>query len=111
MPEDDLERAVPDKSAVLRYLQNGGLVALLRSNLGGGREQPRAWLTFDARGGVTHTFAADRGGIGGATVPFFALHEGKVFTGKRNDVLQFLTSFDLTRSEAEEVHSAVGTAG
>src|SRR6516164_7194355 len=47
VPEDDLQPAdTPDKAAVLRYLKEGGLVAVLQSNLVRGREQPRAWLTF-----------------------------------------------------------------
>src|SRR5438132_1500260 len=40
VPEGDLERAIPDKQAVLQYLKTGGLLAILRGNLGGGPEQP-----------------------------------------------------------------------
>jgi hypothetical protein len=110
MPEDYLERAgLPDRESVLRYLKDGGLVALLRANLGGG-EAPRAWLTYSPRGEVSHTFAPERGLLGGAAVPFFALHEGKVFVGKRQAVLDFLTTFGLTREEGEAVVRAVGTA-
>jgi hypothetical protein len=57
-----------------------------------------------------HTFAADRGLVGGAAVPFFALLEDKVFTAKRQQVIDFLASFGLTRAEAEDVVRAVGTA-
>jgi hypothetical protein len=48
--------------------------------------------------------------IGGATVPFFALHEEKVFTGKKAAVLVFLTSFGLSNHDAEDVLAAVGTS-
>jgi hypothetical protein len=110
VPEDDLVAAVLDKAAVLKYLKEGGLVAILRSNLGGGRDQPRAWLTFDSRGNVTHTFVPERGLIGGAPVPFFALIESRVFTAKQPLVIDFLTTFHLTRAEAEDVIRSVGTA-
>jgi hypothetical protein len=109
--EQDLEPAVlPDKAAVLRYLRDGGLVAILSANLAGGRHQPRAWFTFGPEGGVVHTFSADRGLIGGATVPFFALHDGKVFAAKQKEVRTFLATFGLTPDEAEGVLRAVGTA-
>jgi hypothetical protein len=111
MPEDELEPTVPpDRAAVIRYLKGGGLLDILRSNLGGGPNQPRAWLTFTSEGDATHTFDASRGVLGGKTVPFFGLHEYKVFTGKREQVIDFLMSFGLTRAEAEDIIQAVGTA-
>ena len=109
--EENLEPApLPDKPAVLRYLREGGLAAILSGNLAGGVNEPRAWLTFGPRGDLVHTFSADRGLIGGATVPFFALHDGKVFEAKAKEVLNFLTTFGLTRHEAEDVLRGVGTA-
>jgi hypothetical protein len=111
LPEDLIQAApAPAKAEVLRYLKEGGLVSILQANLIGGREQPRAWLTYSPRGSVTHTFSADRGVIGGAPVPFFALIEDKVFTAKKEEVLSFLASFGLSRAEAEDVVAAVGTA-
>ncbi len=86
MPEDEMEKAVPDKTDVLQYLKQGGLVSILASNSQGGPEQnqPRAWLTFSPRGKVTHTFEAGRGLIGdGTTVPFWALHENRIFVPKK----------------------------
>jgi hypothetical protein len=111
IPEDDLEAASPPNTeAVFRYFAQGGLVSILRANLSGGRNQPRAWLTFTPRGDLAHTFTQESGVVGGAKVPFFALHEDKVFAGKRDEVVAFLTSFGLSRREAEEVVSSVGTA-
>jgi len=40
-----------------------------------------------------HTFDAQRGVIGGSAVPFFALHEDRVFAGKKGQVIEFLASF------------------
>src|SRR5262245_48931363 len=38
LPEDEMDVVpLPDKTAVLDYLKRGGLVAILRSNLGGGK--------------------------------------------------------------------------
>jgi hypothetical protein len=110
LAEDDLQAASPpDKSAIVKYLKEGGLVSILRCNLGGSA-QPRVWLTYTPRGGITHTLVAERGMMGGAAVPFFALHEYKVFTGKQNQVAEFLASFGLNRDEAQEVIAAIGTA-
>ena len=73
--EDDLTPAQPDRTEIIDYLTRGGLLQILRSNLGGGPRQPRVWLTFNPHGRLSHTFTAERGLVGGATVPFFALHE------------------------------------
>jgi hypothetical protein len=111
MPEDELAAATPpDKNSVVTYLKRGGLVAILSSNLNGGPHQPRAWLTYTRRGELIHTFSPDRGVVGGATVPFFALHQGKVFAGKEGEVLTFLRSFGLNHPEAQDIIGAVGTA-
>lgn len=111
MPDDELAAAgPPDKTAVIRYLKEGGLVEMLRSNLNGGRQQPKVWLTYTSRGNITHTFIAERGMLGGATVPFFALYQGSVFAGKREEVVEFLASFGLNRNEAQEILAAVGIA-
>jgi hypothetical protein len=108
IPEQDLEPAAFQKAEVVRYLQNGGLVEILRSNVGG--HAPRVWLTLSAGGEVLHTFQEERGIVGGEIAPFFAIHDDKVFTPKTSDVIEFLKTFGLSLAEAEEVLSAVGTA-
>lgn len=109
--EDNLEPAPkPDQSAVADYFKRGGLVAILQSNLSGGRNQPHVWLTFDSDGTITHTFDQDLGLIGGETVPFFALLEYSVFKPKSREVIDFLRGFGLDQAQAEEVVDAVGTA-
>ncbi|HEY7424048.1 MAG TPA: hypothetical protein VH682_07415 [Gemmataceae bacterium] len=111
LSEDSLEAApLPDKEAIVNYLKEGGLVAILFGNLEKKREQPKAWLTYKRRGGVTHTFLAERGVVGGAPIPYFALHEEKVYTGKKEEVAAFLTTFGISRTEAEAILAAVGTA-
>ncbi len=111
LPEDELKPVFPpDKDSVIKHLEEGGLVAILRSNLGGGVNQPRAWLAYTPRGRVTHTFVPERGMLGGAIVPFFALHENKVFAGKEEAVAKFLASFGLNHAEAKQVIASVGTA-
>src|SRR5437870_25316 len=76
MPEDLMAPAPPpDKVAVLNYLKQGGLVAILQSHLIRAKKSPKVWLSYGRRGEVTHTFLAERGALGGAAVPFFALHE------------------------------------
>src|SRR5437868_13568733 len=55
LPEDKMEKAVPDKAAIMEYLKQGGLVDLLQTNLRDGEAPPRVWLTFTPRGPLTHT--------------------------------------------------------
>jgi hypothetical protein len=118
LPEDEIESIPPgvesnrpmDKQKITDYLINGGLISILRSNLSGGKNQPRVWLSLDQLGNVTHTFIAERGVVGGKLVPVSALHEDKIFAPKLDSVLSFVQSFGLDRQEAEKVVSAVGTA-
>jgi hypothetical protein len=118
LPEDEIESVPPgvegdrpmDKQKITDYLINGGLISILRSNLSGGKNQPRVWLCLDQLGNVTHTFISERGVVGGQLVPFSALHEDKVFAPNLDAVLSFIQSFGLDRQEAEKVVSEVGMA-
>jgi hypothetical protein len=112
MPEDEMEKAVPDRAAILRYLKEGGLVDILQLGEQGGKNPQRVWLTFSPRGEVSYTFTAERGLIGrGDTVPSRALLGDRIFLPKKEAILDFLSSFDLSREEAEEVVEAVAAAG
>jgi hypothetical protein len=118
LPEEEIEAArdstdnedAIDTAKAIDYLKNGGLVAILRSNTSGGRDQPKVWLRLDSLGNVTHTFIRERGQAGGESVPFLAFHEDHVFTPKRDEVLAFLRSFGLDDIQAEDVISSVGTS-
>jgi hypothetical protein len=118
LPEDEMESIPPgaegnwpmDSRKIADYLINGGLVSILRSNLSGGKNQPRVWLCLDQLGNVTHTFIPERGVVGGRPVPLSALHEDKVFAPKLASVLSFIQSFGLDRQAAEKVVSVVGAA-
>jgi hypothetical protein len=110
LPEEALQAAsAPEKGAIIDYLKQGGLVEILRSNLVGGRNQPKVWLTYTQRGNITHTLVPERGIVGGRVVPYFALYEDKVFAGKEKAVADFLQSFGLSRKDAEQVIAAIGT--
>jgi hypothetical protein len=115
MREEDLEpaaappgRGLPDKGAVIRYLREGGLKAVLRPPFPKGSNPPRAWLALDAKGHVTHRFTPARPGIGGATVPIYALQRGKIPPDRQEEVIAFLASFGLNRAEAEDVLRTAG---
>jgi hypothetical protein len=109
MPEEDLSEAV-SKASVIDYLkQRGGLVAILKENMSGGRDQPRAWLTITSPGNISHTFIAARGMVGGATVPFYAMQNGKIFRPKTEEIAEFLAAFGLNRKESEDIIRSVGT--
>jgi hypothetical protein len=110
MPEDLMEPVpLPDKAAVMKYLKEGGLVDILRTNLGDGKKPPKVWLSHTAEHGLTFTTRPERGVLGGALVPYFALFETRVFKGKKEAVLDFLEHFGLNGAEAEEVVAVVGT--
>ncbi len=116
LPEDEIEpmegpsEIEMDKREVAHYLANGGLIAILWSNMDGARDQPRAWVRPDTLGNVTHTFVKHRGILGGGDVPFMAIRDNKVFAPKRGEVSSFLQSFEFDRAEAEKILKAVGTA-
>ena len=118
MPEEELKpaapppvRGLPDKAAVIRYLKEGGLKAVLRPPFPRGSNPPHAWLALDAKGHVTHRFTPAQPGIGGAMVPIYALHRGnKVPPDRQEEVIAFLASFGLNRAEAEDVLRAAGVA-
>lgn len=117
LPEDEFEvdtesnRPKPlAREEIVDYLKWGGLIAILRSNLGG-KNQPQVWLCRDSLGNLTHTFSEERGLIGGETVPFFTVHQGRVFKPKENQVLSYLMkSFHLHEDDAREVLNSVGVA-
>jgi hypothetical protein len=98
----------PDQ--IENYLTHGGLIAILRSNASGGRNSPRVWLRPDSMGNVTHTYERDRGVIGGEVAPFAAIHDDRIVSPKREDVVSFLESFRLDRPHAERMIDSVGTS-
>jgi len=84
LPEEELERTtVPDRATMVNFLKAGGLIGILRTNLGGPSPQPRVWLTLPRDGDVIHTFHGTPDLVGGATVPFRALHEGRKVFGPK----------------------------
>ena len=104
------DRQAPEKGKIVRYLKQGGLLAILQSNTSGGRDQPRVWLRYDTLGNVTYTFIERHGQVGGERVPFLAIHGERIFRAKLDAVRHFLMSFGLSRSEADDVIKSVGTA-
>ena len=118
LPADEIEPmdefaergSVLRKEQIVNYLVNGGLIAILGSNLSGSRDQPRVWLRPDSVGNVTYTFEKERGVVGGGVVPSMAIHDDKIFSSKREEVLSFLQGFDLDRPDGERIVSSVGTA-
>ena len=101
-----------DTPAIVKFLKEGGLTSILRTNLGGGHPPPRIHFAHSRSGGVTYTFQGPPELIRGTPpVPFLALHDGKkVFTPKKEEVVDYLTQLGLSKAEAEDVIRAVGTA-
>lgn len=114
LSEDELESIGPktalERAKILDYLINGGLIAILRSNTAGGRNQPRVWLRSDSAGNVTHTFDPTLGVVGGEVIPFMAIHEDRIFSPKRDEVLNYLQGFKISRKDAEQILTTIGTA-
>ena len=107
-----MEKAVPDKAAIVQYLKQGGLADILRTNLQEGEAPPRVWLTFTPAGELTHTLNPGLKAAGkGTPAPFFAVLKNKVYAPDRAKVVEYLkTAFSLSQEEAEDVVQAVGTA-
>lgn len=114
MPEDELalakqaDKPIP-RASIVKYLENGGLVQILKSNMSGGKNQPSVALKRDALGNVVHTFMVERGSVGGANVPFLALQDDRIFAPKRKEVLVFLSTFGLSKSDAKRIIETIGT--
>ncbi|MBI1903800.1 MAG: hypothetical protein HYS13_22070 [Planctomycetia bacterium] len=114
MAEEEIEHlpetAPPrlDKAKIIEYLKYGGLISILRSGLGGA--PARAWLCPDTLGNVTHTFAAERGVVGGEPIPMAAVFESRVSKPKQEGVASYLRSFGLDQREARQVVAFIGTA-
>ena len=87
------------------YFANGGLVQILRAAAEG---RTAAWLCRNSLGNLTHTFSPDRGIVGGAIIPTNALHGHYIFRPKRDEVLDYLSTFGLSRTDAEQVIRSVG---
>jgi hypothetical protein len=116
-PEDRLEPDVTppaplEKSEILRYLKNGGLLGVLMTNPSPeGPKYPHVYLCRDQLGNVTYTFAAERGMVGGAPVPFAAFWgTDGIHAHKGDEVAAYLLTFGLTPEEADDVIRAVGVA-
>lgn len=107
MPSDDLGPEVLRKAEILDYLP-GNLIEILK-NADGGRSPTRAWFKLGQDGKISHTFDGSHGLIGGAVIPIHAVEQGRVFSARREQVIEFLASFGLTRAEASEIVAAVGT--
>ena len=115
--EDELELdltppAPLEKPEILRFLKNGGLIMILMTNPSpDGPKYPRVWLCRDQLGNVIYTFAAERGQVGGALVPFAAFWDSAhIRAEKRDEVAAYLLTFGLTPEEAEDVIRAVGVS-
>ncbi|QDU60564.1 hypothetical protein Pan216_14100 [Planctomycetes bacterium Pan216] len=96
---------------IQEFLENGGLVSILRRNMSGGRSQPSVWLCRSSLGNVTYTFDEERGLVGGLRIPFFSLKGERVFQPKVPEVVAFLVDgFGLSKHGANAVIRKVGTA-
>jgi hypothetical protein len=115
LPAEDLEPAIDpepvlDTAKIIDYFKRGGLIALLGTNRIGGRLRPNGWLRLNRRGDVVYSLEPGPGYRGGQTIPFHALYRGKhILEPFKDEVVSFLESFGLDRSQANDVISAVGT--
>lgn len=114
IPEEELE---PDsspppkpleKAEVLDYFNRGGFLNMLIT----GEQQPGwpplVWLCRNSYGRLTHTYASERGQLGGVPVPRGVLHPLflRPLPEKKDQLKTFLAGFGLTPAEAEEVIEA-----
>jgi hypothetical protein len=116
VPEEELEihtgpEPTLDAPKIIDYFKRGGLAAILRSNRFHGLTRPQAWLRLTRGGYVVHTYAPGPGFRGGQPIPFHAASRGgRILEPFKDEVVSYIESFGLDRSQAEDVLSAVGTA-
>ncbi len=104
----EVHRRPIEKEKIIHYLKLGGLISILQSGASGGGIAPRVWLCRDQLGNLTHTFAQERGVVGGETVPSWAAQFGSIFKSKQKEVASLLHSFGLDVKQAADVIRAVG---
>jgi hypothetical protein len=108
---DTISRVPFEKSEIIEFLKNSGLVAMLISSPWRGPEDPPVWLCRSPAGMITYTFLASHGMVGGKIVPHFTLRRGdKIDARRKDEVADFLLGFGLTPEEAEDVIRAVGVS-
>lgn len=90
--------------AVTEYLSSGGLVSILLRN-----SPERVWLRRSPDGSLTYTFIEGFSVTGGRPAPQSALYGERIFKPKLEEVLDFLRSFGLSKSQAQQVVNQVGT--
>jgi hypothetical protein len=108
---DTISRVPLEKSEIIDFLKNEGLLLILVSNSLIKREDLLVWLSRGPTGKITYTSSPSRGLIGGAMVPYGAYElDGRIDAAMKDEVATFLLSFGLTPEEAEDVIRAVGTS-
>ena len=85
---------------ILDYFLNGGLVSIFSDC---DVKTTHVWLRRDSEGNLTYTFDEQYGELGGARVPFWALHNGLIPRQRIDHVLAFLKTFGLSENEAYQV--------
>jgi hypothetical protein len=94
-----------DPEAIKEFLVQGGLISLLVRNT----PEP-VWLRRGPRNTVTYTFVEGYSSTGGVPPPMYSLHGERIFSGRREAVVDFIKSFGLSNEGAEEVVREVGVA-
>jgi len=103
--EEQSEHEQPAPNAIMEFLVDGGLIAILQTN---GPE--RVWLRRDASGNLTFTFMEGYSATGGHVPPAYALHGERIFSPKEREVSEFIQSFGLSEEQAEHIVSSIGKA-
>lgn len=75
-----------------------------------GEWQEAVWRCPQRGGGVTYTYSARRGVVGGRAVPLAAMLGEKICAPKKGEVIHFLKGYGLDQAGAERIVAKVGTA-
>lgn len=91
---------------IVDYLANGALINILQ--ISGGKNSPTVWITPQAAETFRYGFSQELNSVGGQAAPFDAVETGKIFRAKETEVVEFLRTFGLSKSEAESIVQRIG---
>jgi len=93
--------------SLVDYFANGALLNILGTS--SGPHPPLVWVTAQPDGSFRYGFTQDPNSVGGQSAPFGTVHEEKIFLPKKEQVIEYLQTFGLSKADAELVALRIGT--
>jgi hypothetical protein len=86
------------------YFADGSLINILQTSNG------PVWVTLRADGSYHYGFGRESSSsVGGQPVPLGTVHKEKIFLPEKEQVIEYLQTFGLSKADAELVVLRIGT--